>query len=62
MSLVDHEFQSTYNVGDTLRTTDAMDDTGWQAQHLRSNYGHLERGSWQGQYLRSNYGHLEPAR
>ena len=29
MSLVGLEFQSTYNVGDTLRTTDAMDDTGW---------------------------------
>ena len=29
MSLVGHEFQPTYNVDDTLRTTDAMDDTGW---------------------------------
>ena len=29
MSLVGHEFQSTYNVGDTLRTTDALDDPGW---------------------------------
>ena len=29
MSLVGHEFQSTYNVDDSLRTADAMDDTGW---------------------------------
>jgi len=29
MSLVGHEFQSTYNVDDTLRTADAVDDTGW---------------------------------
>ena len=29
MSLVGLEFQSTYNVGDTLRTTDALDDPGW---------------------------------